>query len=351
MRCLLLPLLSLLLLATGSRSGERQADRTRVYRVRQRTTLDQVRGAGSVRWWISIPDDCRNQDILDFVVVSAPGTWRVVRDVERGQRFLYVEVGRTKTASLEVVVEFTLRRRPVRFRLDPKRVGSLTDAHRRFFAEELRRDAPHMQVTSELSALADRVCGNETNVARQARLLLDHVADTADHYSKDPSKPTCGIGDAGSCLSHGGGCCTDLHSLFIALARARGIPARLQMGYRLLEKNAGKEVDPGYRCWVEYFVPGYGWIPADIVEADAPGGRGRARWFTGLTERRLWLNRGRDFVLRPHASGPVSTMSIGYAEIDGVPARTLPEQDKKAQLSRRVRFVELADVAAGRQGR
>ena len=53
-------------------------------------------------------------------------------------------------------------------------------------------------------------------------------------------------------------------------ARARGIPARLQMGYRLRETNEGKEVDPGYRCWAEYFVPNYGWVSADIVEADAP---------------------------------------------------------------------------------
>src|SRR6185503_19355741 len=126
----------------------------------------------------------------------------------------------------------------------------------------------------ESQKLADEACGAETNLALQAQKLLALVADTADHYSKDPSKPKCGVGDAGDCLTNGGGCCTELHSLFIALARARGIPARLQMGYRLKEANAGKEVDPGYRCWAEYFLPGYGWVPADIVEADDPKGLG-----------------------------------------------------------------------------
>jgi Transglutaminase-like superfamily len=143
-------------------------------------------------------------------------------------------------------------------------------------------------------------------------------------------------------MAHGGGCCTDMHSLFIALARARGIPARLQMGYRLKDVNEGKDVDPGYRCWAEYFVPGYGWVPADVVEADDPKGLGRTRWFSGLTERRLWLNEGREFDLAGRAAAArVNTMVIGYAEIDGVPARVLPDGDKPAQLTRTVRYDEL----------
>jgi hypothetical protein len=143
-----------------------------------------------------------------------------------------------------------------------------------------------------------------------------------------------------------------MHSLFISLARSRGIPARLQMGYRLREQNEGKEVDPGYRCWAEYFVPGYGWIPADVVEADDPGGLGRDRWFSGLTDRRLWLNQGRDFDLPGSSlSHRVSTMVIGHAEIDGVEARVLADEviGIPAQLSRVVRYTEVkspAEVAA-----
>jgi hypothetical protein len=153
-------------------------------------------------------------------------------------------------------------------------------------------------------------------------------------------------------MTNGGGCCTDLHSLFIALARARGIPARLQMGYRVLEKDENKEVDPGYRCWVEYFLPGCGWVPADIVEADAVDGMGPARWFAGLTERRLWLNSGREFTLEPRQAQktPVNTMIIGHAEIDGVPARVLPDGPLEAQLKRKVHFTEVRGDASTKVG-
>ena len=319
------------------------------YRVEQNVTLSDIPfGAKTVKFWISIPDNERYQDVLDFKVVSAPGRWSAVRDPDRGNRFMLVETDNPLTTALTTKVEFTLRRHSVFTELTPARAGPITDALRTLYAEELRKDAPHMAVTPDIAQMADKAAGKETNVALQAKLLLGAVADYADHYSKDPTKPTCGIGDAGDCMTNAGGCCTDMHSLFISLARARGIPARLQMGYRLKPANDGKEVDPGYRCWVEYFVPGYGWISADVVEADDPKGLGPARWFTGLTERRLWLNEGREFNLpgRAVTGHRVNTMIIGYAEIDGVEARVLPEGEKKAQLSRTVRYTELKPDAA-----
>ena len=63
---------------------------------------------------------------------------------------------------------------------------------------------------------------------------------------------------------------------------------------------------------------------AFLMAADAT----RAIWLNALSEPRLWLNEGRDFRLDPPQAGkPVNTMIIGYAEIDGVPARVLPDGD------------------------
>jgi transglutaminase-like putative cysteine protease len=322
---------------------------TTTYRVQQNVTLSEIpAGTKTVKWWIAIPDDDRFQEVLDFKVVSAPGQWSTVREPDHGNRFMAIETNTPKTDFLTATVEFTVRRRSVFVEIEPAKVGSITDANRALFVDELRQDAPHMEVSPQIAAMANEVCANETNLAKQANLLLNAVADYADHYSKDPSKPKCSVGDAGDCMANAGGCCTDLHSMFIALARARGIPSRLQMGYRLREPNEGKEVDPGYRCWAEYYLPHYGWVPADIVEADDPKGLGRTRWFTGLTERRLWLNEGREFDLAGRAvtRQRVNTMVIGYAEIDGVEARVLPEGDKPAQLSRTVLYTEVKPAVA-----
>jgi transglutaminase-like putative cysteine protease len=317
---------------------------SRIYDVQQSVILSDIpKNAKKIGLWISIPDDASAQRLLDLSVKSAPGAWKIVRDRDRGNKFLYVDVAKPNAENLSTVVTFSVERSAVQVNLDPAKAVPLSESQKTVFAEELRADSPHMEVTDEIRKIARETVGDEKNPVGQVTKLLNHVAAVADHYSKNPNVPKCGIGDTKACLQQGGGCCTDLHSLFISLARAIGIPARLQMGYRLQPKNVGIEADPGYRCWAEYFLAGYGWIPTDIVEADAAEGDGKARWFTGLTERRVHLNEGRDFDL-PGRKGTarVNHMSIAYAEIDGKPARILPEGDKQPQLTRMVTYIERA---------
>jgi transglutaminase-like putative cysteine protease len=342
------PRLALLpFLAATLMGGSPPESVARTYHVQQAVTLSGIpAGSRTVKWWIAVPSDDRFQDILDFSV-SVPGTWRFVKEPDHGNRFLYAEVAAPSDTSLTANVEFTVRRRSSFVDVHPDKVGALSETDRKRLSDELRPDSPHMEVTPRIVQLANQTCGAETNLAVEAKLMLNAVADSSVHYSRDPSKPKFSVGDADSCLNNGGGTCTDIHSLFIAMARSRGIPARLQMGYRVREANEGKKTDPGYRCWVEYFLPGYGWIPTDIVEASDPKGLGRDRWFSGLTERRIWLNEGREFDLEGRsAAHRVNIMSIGYAEIDGVEARVLPADGKPAQLSRTVFYTEVPSSPA-----
>lgn len=316
------------------------------YKVRQIVKLDQIpRGANEILIWIAIPSDEMNQRVLAFGTDLIPGEWKIVEDADRRGKFLYSRITAPASTSLEFPIDYTLTRSPVFTKIDPAGVLPLSELERSLFAEHLAKDSLHMEVTSKVQGIADDVCGQETNIAMQSIALMKHIAQSVDHYSysKDPAMPRCGLGDAQACLAQGGGCCTDLNSLFIALARARRIPARLNMGYQVLEENADKLVDPGYRCWVEYYVPGYGWVSADVVEADAPNGKGHVWWLTGLTSRRIWLNQGRQFRFADaHAGEPVNHMNIAYAEIDGTPARILPEGDLAPQLTRQIKFVQIS---------
>ena len=310
--------------------------------VQQTIELTEIpQNTAEVKIWIALPSDAEHQKLLGMNIVSIPGRWGIVEDADRRGRFLQVSVEKPNTDALKFQVQFSLRRSPVLIEVDTDRVSPLNDLEKSLLKEHLDRHSLHMEVTDKVQQIADDVCGEETNAAIQALAIMKHIAAKVDHYSysKDPDMPRCGVGDAQNCLSQGGGCCTDLNSLFIALARARGIPARLQMGYRLLPENEGKLVDPGYRCWVEYFVPAYGWISADVVEADRPDGQGEVRWLTGLTANRIWLNQGRNFRFKDTTvSEPINHMNIAYAEIDGKPARLLPEGDSQPQIQRKVIF-------------
>lgn len=318
---------------------------TRTVSVTQTVTLQDIPAdAGQVRLWVPIPGDSSWQRVLDCEVVSAPGRWRVVPQAEGRGAFVHVELDHPATDTASVVVRCIVQRHGVHLDLDDASAPGEIQAE--LFAADLDPAAPLMQVDARVRALADEACGDESDVARQAMALLRAVADKVDHYSINDAVPTCGRGAAGDCLDHGGGCCTDLHSLFIAMARSRGIPARMQYGYRLLDGREGREYDPGYRCWVEFFVPGTGWVATDIVAADAATELPH-RWVS-LSSTRVQLWAGRSFELTPPARhGPIDTMICGWAEIDGRAVDPLPAHDGAPSKLRRTVSYQVLDNTRG----
>jgi transglutaminase-like putative cysteine protease len=320
---------------------------TRIYRIRQTVALRDVPSdAKEVRLWVPIPSDGAWQHVLDRQVLEAPEGWTLEKQPVSDAEMVVVRTPAQGT--VRVVVETTVVRQSPEFDLD--RAGS-NGVQTALFSEELRTDAPLMSVDPQVLELAARACSGETDPRRKVVRLLDAVADAADHYSKDASKPHCGRGAAEDCLTNGGGCCTDLHSLFIAAARSQGIPARMQFGYRLKPDKEDTEYDPSYRCWVEYFLPNAGWVPTDVVVADAGESAARKGQYGMLDARRVWLWQGRGLDLVPRQNGgPIQTMLCGWAEIDGVPVEVLPAADgSPSRLSRTILFDELTPPDATKQ--
>lgn len=311
---------------------------TRAVKLKQTVRLADIdSGSEKVRMWVPIPSDRNWQRVLDVQVESAPGKWEIVAQKDGLGDFLYLEVDHPEQQSLEVVLSCLVERQGVHFPLGD--VQSTPTFEKKLFGDSLDTSAPLMFADDRVRQLAAEACGQERDIARQAVMLVHKVAEYADHYSKDPTKPHCGRGSAQDCMVNGGGCCTDLHSLFIAMARSRGIAARMQYGYRLLDDKEGAEFDPGYRCWVEYFIPGAGWVPTDIVAADNADEANPYRW-SSLSPYRVWLWEGRSFELTPAAeAGAVDTMLCGWAEIDGKAVNPLPGDDgTPPQMTRTVDF-------------
>lgn len=330
---------ALCLIAAGPVAIKPDYTETRTVKLTQTVTLHDIpSGARQVRMWVPVPSDRAWQRVLDRRVVAAPGAWQMIQQADGLGDFLYVVVDDPGQQTASVVIECVIDRTGVHYPL--AKIDAPAAIQAAMFEEALDTKAPLMESDERVCALADQICGDEKDPARQALLLLQAVADGADHYSKDATKPVCGRGAAADCLDQGGGCCTDLHSLFISMARSRGIPARMQYGYRMLDAKAGQTYDPGYRCWVEFFIPGAGWIPTDIVASDNAGSENPAQW-ASLSSTRVWLWEGRSFELTPPAqAGPVHTMTCGWAEIDGRPIDPVPSRDGSipAQLRRTVQF-------------
>lgn len=85
----------------------------------------------------------------------------------------------------------------------------------------------------------------------------------------------CGTGDARAVLTTGnlGGKCADLNGLFVALARASGVPARDVYGVRVDDSahgyaSLGKrgDISRAQHCRAEFYAQGYGWVPVDPAD-------------------------------------------------------------------------------------
>ena len=126
------------------------------------------------------------------------------------------------------------------------------------FAEptELTRAGP--RVRALLSALGqgeDRL----TMLHDLSSLIADKVAYATGHT--DAATP------AEAVLTAGHGVCQDHAHVFIAAARALGIPARYVSGYLLMDDRVDQ--DAGH-AWAEAFVANLGWVGFDISNRICP---------------------------------------------------------------------------------
>ena len=118
----------------------------------------------------------------------------------------------------------------------------------------------------------------------------------------------------------GMGNCTDFHTYFNALCLASGIPSRFQIGMwgKYYPVN-GEYKAAGYHCWCEFHVPGKGWVPVDLSEAERDPNN-IDRYYASHTGNRVTLSTGRDLILMPRQAGPPINYFVNpYVEMNGQP--------------------------------
>jgi transglutaminase-like putative cysteine protease len=144
----------------------------------------------------------------------------------------------------------------------------------------------------QIVEIADQVAAGETNPYRLARKFYDYVIATA-HYQLLGQ----GLLGAKTLVTTGQGECGDYSALFVALSRAKGIPARPVVGYWAISGLEQTHV------WAEFYLQGIGWIPVDPTFGQSrPGQPGRPDYYFGnMDNQRVILNKGYNIPMVPAA--------------------------------------------------
>lgn len=108
----------------------------------------------------------------------------------------------------------------------------------------------------EIKNAAEKIATGES-VTQTAKNILDFVLERMNHSGFQEK-------ESGSlaALKTGKGDCTDYVDLFVALCRAKGIPARHISGVVTKWSDV-----PGH-SWAEFFDPKRGWVPVDPLHID-----------------------------------------------------------------------------------
>ena len=172
-------------------------------------------------------------------------------------------------------------------------------------------------VTPQIQKEADALAALSPTILGKARRFYDHILNQMA-YSK--AGKGWGRGDIYHACEVGEGNCTDFHTYFSALCMAAGIESRFQIGmWGKYTPQAERFKTGGYHCWAEFHVPGKGWVPVDISEADKDVAN-KDKYFGSQTANRVTLSTGRDLNLSPaQKGGPLNFFVNPYAEINGKP--------------------------------
>jgi transglutaminase-like putative cysteine protease len=181
-------------------------------------------------------------------------------------------------------------------------------------------------IDGEVKKLAEKITAGQTTVLGKAKAIYDW---TCENTYRNPETRGCGIGDVYKLLKEPGGKCTDISSIFVALARAAGVPAKEVFGLRQGKKPV-QDISKWQHCWAEFYLPGYGWVsvdPADVRKmmlkqnlklSDPKTKEYRAYFWGGIDPYRIKLGEGRDLTLNPPQAGkPINYLMYPFAQVGG----------------------------------
>jgi len=274
-------------------------------------TVRNLPAGKKVRIWIPAPQSDAYQEVK---IISARGDLPLKKTSESrlGNQIYFAEISGSTQPELHFDVEYEVTRheRVALGQTAPHLVTtSLSSAEKQ---QDLQPDLL-VPVTGLPADLAVKVTQGLTQPLDKARAIYDYVFTTMRY---DKTGTGWGNGDVLYACDAKKGNCTDFHSLFIAMARSQGIPARFEIGFPLPPDKHSAEI-AGYHCWSDFWIDGKGWIPVDISEAWKHPEK-RDYFFGSHDVNRIQFSMGRDLRLNPPQEGkPLNYFVYPYVEVEG----------------------------------
>ena len=213
----------------------------------------------------------------------------------------------------------------IKYQIKPRHcedIPQLTPEYR----EKYLVDNDNLAMDTEIIRLAaETAIGSETNLLRQVYSIRNYVYDKLA-YGIKPHIDTPDI-----VLRRGVGSCGEYLGLLLALCRLNGIACRTVGRYKCpgdpLKQNIPLQPDYNH-VWMEFYLPGYGWLPMESNPDDLfEGGPYPTRFFMGLSWYHAEMAKDTSFevITREGVKIEKETVSIGELSLNHIRFMILEE--------------------------
>ncbi|NJN76313.1 MAG: transglutaminase [Synechococcaceae cyanobacterium RL_1_2] len=283
-----------------------------------------------LEWRIALPAETDRQRIRSIEPVGLPFT----EEVQEGQRvavfkFDHLNQNQRYIFGWKAIVELW----SIKYQLTPPDCETLPNHSEEFTAKYLV-DNDNLAMESEIIVKAAKESiQNETNLLRQMYSIRNYVYDRLSYGIKPHIDPP------DIALRRGVGSCGEYLGVLLALSRLNGIASRTVGRYKCPLKPDLRYISlvPDFNhVWMEFYVPGFGWVPMETNTDDVrEGGPYPTRFFMGLSWYHTEMAKGIPFevIRKDGVKIPKEEVSIGELAINHVQFVILEELDPSAVRS------------------
>ncbi len=275
-----------------------------------------------LEWRIALPAETDRQKVVKVEPIGLPFT----EEIQDGQRVAVFKIDRLKSDDRFIFGwKAILEVWSIKYQLTPRHCQELPELPVEYKHKYLVDDDNLAMHTEIILRAAEEAGDKETNLLRKMYSIRNYVYDKLA-YGIKPQIDTPDI-----VLRRGVGSCGEYLGVLLAISRLNEIACRTVGRYKCpadpLKKNIPMVPDFNH-VWMEFYIPGRGWLPMESNPDDMfEGGPYPTRFFMGLCWYHAEMAKGIPFETLKSEGLPLNKdkVSIGELAINHVSFTILEE--------------------------